>query len=370
MTQYIRLSESLIGKNDKENKSLHHPCAFFIALLSSCSLQEDSNGNTLRSQEESFESSSEVQLIEPPENYLKYNIQNRYVGVTSKLTLTYDVDVENNKVIFDCSDFENTLLGHIIGDLNNDDNNDILIFTLEKQNNDSKSDDENQIFLHQRAYLFKEGTFYEASDWWGTLFNPYLSIGNHTTIKNIYSMLPSNKGIVLASSNTIFDDSSVYNTKYPPYYSPEDSLGTFHSIFRIQRYVNDEYELVLSYQELISHTSGMPEAEHVSYSNNVTGESLYSKGVYSVLTGSDMIEPEFEYEDKGQYSDENDALNVINNDLMSLGFEKYCIENFSWNKIDSNSLMLNESGDNAITIVLEGETLSGDYHRCCHITVE
>ena len=342
----------------------------FLALLSSCSLQEDSGDNTVHSQAEPFESSSELRLDETPDNYLKHNIQNKYVGISSKLTLTYNVDGKNSKIDFDCSDFENTLLGYIVGDLNNDDNNDILVFTLEKNNSDSESNDENQIYLHERAYLFKAGTFYEASDRWSKLFNPYLSIGDYTTIKNIYSLLPGNNGIVLVSSNTVYDDSSVYSAKYPPYYSSEDSLGTFQSIFRIQSYVNDEFKLELSYQELISHTSGMPEAEHISYTNNLTAESLFSKGVYSVLTGSDMIEPEFKYEDKGRYSNESDAVNVINQDMTKLGFEKYCIENFSWEKKDSNSLMLKENGDNTITIILEGETLSDDFCRCCHITVE
>lgn len=39
-------------------------------------------------------------------------------------------------------------------------------------------------------------------------------------------------------------------------------------------------------------------------------------------------------------------------------------------KKESNSLMLKENGDNTITIILEGETLSDDSYRCCHITVE
>ena len=364
------LSERLIGIKMLKRTHQIILLVIFLALLSSCSLQENSGVNTVHSQVYPFDKSSKLQLNETPDNYLKHNIQNKYASISSKLTLTYNVDVKNSKVDFDCSDFENTLLGYIVGDLNNDDNNDILIFTLEKYNSNSESDDENQIFLHERVYLFNEGTFYEASDWWSKLFNPYLSIGDHTTIKNIYSLLPGNNGIVLVSSNTVYDDSSVYSTKYPPYYSPEDSLGTFQSIFRIQNYVNDEFELELSYQELISHTSGMPEAEHISYTNNLTGESLFSKGVYSVLTGSDMIEPEFKYEDKGRYSNESDAVNVINQDMTKLGFEKYCIENFSWEKKDSNSLILKESGDNTITITLEGETLSNDSYRCCQITVE
>lgn len=351
----------------KRKHSLVMVLLLLVLLLSSCNTKDIDFSATDFPQEQSESISSEI----PSKNldtFLMENVLNKYNQLSSSVTLTYSV--RSNQVYFDCDDFNNTLLGYIIGDINNDGNNDILALTLEKHNIDFEEDGEdNLILFHKRPYIYKSGSFEEAPDWSVSLFAPYLSISNHISIKKVFSIIPNGQKMVLASSNTIYDDSSVYNDKYPPYYPPEDSLGTFSSSIELQEYKSGDFITTLGFQELISHTSGMPEAEHISYTDNLKNESLYCKGVYSVRTGSDMPTPEFETEDKGRFSNEQDALNVINRELSENGLSKYCLKSFSWNNKDTNSLILKENGLNTITVLVEGETIDNN-KRCCHITIE
>ncbi len=344
-------------------------CIFASIILSSCSKTQtdyknaEENSDTVKTIE-----TSQIEN-ETVEDFLSDNILGKYSTETNNLELKYRV--KNQEVYFDCSDFENTFLGHISGDLNNDGFDDIIIFTLEKHNINFEEDGEdNLILFHKRPFLFSNGKYVAAPDWSNKIFTPYLSISSNIEIKNTYTFNDANSKSFLVHSNTIYDDSSVYSEEFPPYYSPENSLGQFNSIINVQDYDKEGgFITKLSFQEIVDHISGMPEAENISYTDNVSGESLYSKGVFEVITGSDMSEPEFKSEDTDTFSDEQDAINVINQKLKKFDLNKYCISPFSWDHKEENSLKLNENNENTFTIKLIGKNID-DSNRICYIEIK
>ena len=134
-------------------------------------------------------------------------------------------------------------------------------------------------------------------------------------------------------SKTIDDDSVFYSTKYLPYYSAENSLGNFNIQFLVRKYVDENFLKKFGYQEQIGHISGMPEAEHITYFDTQTGEELYSAGVTSVLTGSDMPSSEFKTEKSWTYGTEQEAIEEINQRLEKYNWSKYNLDLFSWKDI-------------------------------------
>lgn len=50
-------------------------------------------------------------------------------------------------------------------------------------------------------------------------------------------------------SETIADDSEVYSTKYPHYYSVENILGNFNTKFFVRQYVDENFLQQFRYQE-------------------------------------------------------------------------------------------------------------------------
>lgn len=339
-----------------------------LLMFSSCSSKELTtvSQNNTESEQSVDEKKEEISV----DQFIKNELLQEYEQVSNDSYLKWEIDINSNEVYFDCDNFKNTLIGWIDADLDNDSKDDLLTISLEKQNKDfDVNGEENAIFIHLTPYIYKNGTYIQKPDLSYKLFGLCLSISDNITIEYRYAVVPDKAGqSLIVQSETIDDDSVVYSTKYPPYYSAENSLGSFNTQFLVRKYVNEDFVDQLGYQEQIGHISGMPEAEHITYFDIQTGEELYSAGVTSVLTGSDMPSPEFKTEKSGSCGTEQEAIEEINQRLEKCNLSKYKLDLFSWKDRYNNSLFLREPQNISCSFKLVGKTVS-ENKRCCYIKI-
>lgn len=339
-----------------------------ILVFSSCSSKELAtvSQNNIESEQTVQEKKNEISV----DYFIKNELLQEYEQVSNDMYLEWEIDIDSNEVYFNCNNFKNILIGWINADLDNDSKDDLLTISLEKQNKDSDADEEeNAIFIHMTPYIHKNSTYIKAPDLSYELFGLYSSISDNITVEYRFAVVPDKAGqSLIIQSETADDDSVVYSTKYPPYYSAENSLGNFNTQFLVRKYVDENFLQQFGYQEQIGHISGMPEAEHITYFDTQRGEELYSAGVTSVLTGSDMPSPEFKTEKSGVCDTEQEAIEEINQRLEKYNLSKYKLNLFSWKDRYDNSLILREPPNISCSFKLVGKTVS-ENKRCCYIEI-
>lgn len=333
-------------------------------VFSSCSAS-DLTTESENEFDEVLTSASENNLIPEisAEQFIKENILPNYQDIGKGVYLEWEI--EYNDVVFDCNNFQNTIIGWIVGDLNNDNSNDILTISLEKHNKEfDKNGEKNTVFVHRTPYIYENGNFLKKTAWSKKLFEGYLSISNHISMDYRYAMVSETGNNYLAESVTIENDSAVYSEEYPPYYSAENSLGDYETDMSLIKYEDENFSTLFGYHERISHVSCMPEAEQISYYDTKNGESLFFSGVTGVTTGSDMPAPEFKYETSGKYESEEQAIGCINQSLSEYGMKKYQLLPYSWVDRYDNSLVLDEPKNKSCSFKLTGETISKTKRKC------
>lgn len=339
-----------------------------VLMFSSCSSKELAtvSQNNIESEQSVEEKKEEISV----DQFINNELLQEYEQVSDDAYLEWKIDIDSNEVYFDCDNFKNTLIGWIGADLDNDSKDDLLTISLEKHNKDFDVDGEdNSIFIHLTPYIYENGIYIKKPDLSYKLFGLCLSISDNITIEYRYAVMPDKAGqSLIIQSETVDDDSVVYSIKYPPYYSAENSLGNFNTQFLVRKYVDENFLQQFGYQEQIGHISGMPEAEHITYFDTQTGEELYSAGVTSVLTGSDMPSPEFKTEKSGVCDTEQEAIEEINQKLEKYNLSKYKLGLFSWKDRYNNSLILREPQNISCSFKLVGKTVS-ENKRYCYIEI-
>lgn len=330
-------------------------------VFSSCSVSD----LTTESSEEFEEVSTSVSAnnLKPEitvEQFITESILTKFNEITKGFY--FDYERKSNDLVFDCSNFTNSLIGCVVCDLNNDGKDDILSVTLEKHNKDFDDQGEiDTVFINRTPYIYNNGKYIEKSGW----ANRIKVATNHQTIIFQFAIVDGMQDFKgLAESSAEDNDYMVYNEKYPPYYSVENSLGDYETMMSLTKYEDESFSTVLGYQERISHVSCMPEAEHISYFDTKNGESLFSSGVTGVTTGSDMPAPEFKYETSGKFESEEQAIEYINQSLKKYNMDKYMLKPYSWEDRYNNSLVLDEPKDKSCSFKIIGESIDENKSRC------
>ena len=224
------------------------------------------------------------------------------------------------------------------------------------------------IQLHYASYIARNGSFKKNSDISRKLFITYLRLPKHSEIEYHFAIVPDTNGkSIIIRSSEFKDDSEIYSTSNPPYYSVEDSLGNINVFFEIERYKENDYDSPFGIQFSCDHISAMPEAESISYFDISNGESLYFNGVTQVSIDSDSPQPRFYSEKKGKFSSEKDALNSINKNLDSYGLSRYNLKPFSWDSKESNLLIVNEDNNISCSFKIVGNSDSNSKSGLCYI---
>lgn len=317
--------------------------AYIAVFITACTDKEVSHAQSKISGE-SVETTAADREISA-EDYLKSKIVPKYRMLDSKISL------ESN------------------ADLNNDDVDDIFTVTVEKDYSDYENTKTyDTIQLHYASYIARNGSFKKNSDISRKLFITYLRLPKHSEIEYHFAIVPDTNGkSIIIRSSEFKDDSEIYSTSNPPYYSVEDSLGNINVFFEIERYKENDYDSPFGIQFSCDHISAMPEAESISYFDISNGESLYFNGVTQVSIDSDSPQPRFYSEKKGKFSSEKDALNSINKNLDSYGLSRYNLKPFSWDSKESNLLIVNEDNNISCSFKIVGNSDSNSKSGLCYI---
>lgn len=341
--------------------------AYIAVFITACTDKEVSHAQSKISGE-SVETTAADREISA-EDYLKSKIVPEYRMLDSKISLESNADLKTKTVYFNCDKFKNILVGWIIADLNNDDVDDIFTVTVEKDYSDYENTKTyDTIKLHYASYIAGNGSFKKNSDISRKLFITYLRLPKHSEIEYHFAIVPDTNGkSIIIRSSEFKDDSEIYSTSNPPYYSVEDSLGNINVFFEIERYKENDYDSPFGIQFSCDHISAMPEAESINYFDISNGESLYFNGVTQVSIDSDSPQPRLYSEKKGKFSSEKDALNSINKNLDSYGLSRYNLKPFSWDSRESNLLIVNEDNNISCSFKIVGNSDSNSKNGLCYI---
>lgn len=245
---------------------------------------------------------------------------------------------------------KNIIMGYTIEDFNNDGDDDILLITLEKD--EDKVDEEgysNDCYVRDKIYL--------ADDYGG--FNEYYSAKTelqiygefqeyHKTKRSYATKQLEDDSWLYLYSYELEDDEALYDD---PYYSADDSLGAYDILLNVNKITNANLARVFSASRDVSHLSGVPKAEGYDYDLDLKegSDQDFWGGVHSMTYGDGYTEPAVKVEESGTCSSQTEICEKINEQLVAVELQAFNLEPFVWEKRKENNFDLSRSNLNRIT---------------------
>ncbi len=245
--------------------------------------------------------------------------------------------------LFECSKFENLMIGNIIADFNNDGEDDIFILTLEKMDSDSKNGYAD-LQIGKKIYLWQSDNSFKKFGEEYSLLQSALS--DHVNIQSEFAMVENTDSRYnLVEVRNIDDNSTLYDKNETTYYPIDESLGKHISSIDVHRVANKGFLYSLGVNRIIDHMMGIPKAENCGYEmtvDNGSSVNLYWGGVNTVRTGTNIATPVLESSVSGECQSEEEACDKINEQLTNLNLKELHISPFVWSERYSNSFLLDD----------------------------
>lgn len=304
------------------------------------------------------------------QEYVDEVLLKEYKLVEDSLKLQYKFI--DGVALMDCSNFSGALLGYRIEDFNHDGDDDIFVIKVRKNETEKREDGYSKIIGESNIFLANDFGNFNLS--YTSDLPLYMDYGkyNDTTLSDHFKEThchalhqTSDSNWYLLKTSFQEDDRDIYKDN-EPYYSIENSLGSFRANFDVYEIGNNGALETLSIKRDVSHMSCMPEAEYFSYYMGTGGASsdlLFSGGVNSITTGTGIDTPILNSQTSGPCSSENSACKKINKELDKYELQNYHFSTFKWSERFDNFLLEDSSMQpiNFVTSTKTSDKESGEF---------